>query len=62
MLVFLEAGDLQGGCVNFDAKIRRNSTDMKYVFQTHICGSDTFTRALITADKIMACYFICTNH
>jgi len=53
MLVFLEAGGLQGGGVNFDAKIRRNSTDMEDVFHAHIGGADTFARALITADKIM---------
>ncbi|CAI8363307.1 MAG: Xylose isomerase [Flavobacterium sp. SCGC AAA160-P02] len=53
MLVFLAAGGLQGGGVNFDAKIRRNSTDMADVFHAHIGGADTFARALITADKIM---------
>ncbi|WP_298878739.1 xylose isomerase [uncultured Polaribacter sp.] len=53
MLVFLEAGGLQGGGVNFDAKIRRNSTDMEDVFLAHIGGADTFARALITADKIL---------
>ena len=53
MLVFLEAGGLQGGGVNFDAKIRRNSTDLEDVFLAHIGGADTFARALITADKIM---------
>ena len=53
MLVFLQAGGLQGGGVNFDAKIRRNSTDMEDVFLAHIGGADTFARALITADKIM---------
>ena len=53
MLVFLQAGGLQGGGVNFDAKIRRNSTDMEDVFHAHIGGTDTFARALLTADKIM---------
>ena len=53
MLVFLQAGGLQGGGVNFDAKIRRNSTDMEDVFHAHIGGADTFARALLTADKIM---------
>lgn len=53
MLVFLEAGGLQGGGVNFDAKIRRNSIDMEDVFYAHIGGADTFARALITADKII---------
>ena len=53
MLVFLKAGGLQGGGVNFDAKIRRNSTDMEDVFLAHIGGADTFARALLVADKII---------
>ena len=53
MLVFLKAGGLQGGGVNFDAKIRRNSTDMDDVFHAHIGGADTFARALLIADKII---------
>ena len=53
MLVFLKVGGLQGGGVNFDAKIRRNSTDMEDVFHAHIGGADTFARALLTADKII---------
>ena len=54
MLVFLKAGGLQGGGVNFDAKIRRNSTDLDDVFHAHIGGADTFARALITADRIIS--------
>ncbi|MDT0553076.1 xylose isomerase [Urechidicola vernalis] len=53
MLVFLKAGGLQGGGINFDAKIRRNSTDLEDVFHAHIGGADTFSRALLTADKII---------
>jgi len=53
MLVFLKAGGLQGGGVNFDAKIRRNSTDLEDVFLAHIGGADTFARALMIADKII---------
>ncbi|GAL82397.1 xylose isomerase [Algibacter lectus] len=53
MLVFMKAGGLQGGGVNFDAKIRRNSTDLDDVFHAHIGGADTFARALLTADKII---------
>jgi len=53
MLVFLKAGGLQGGGVNFDAKLRRNSTDMDDAFHAHIGGADTFARALLTADKII---------
>lgn len=54
MLVFLQAGGLQGGGINFDAKIRRNSTDLDDIFHAHIGGADTFARALITADKILS--------
>tara|TARA_R110002111_G_scaffold155300_9_gene222152 strand:+ start:1436 stop:2761 length:1326 start_codon:yes stop_codon:yes gene_type:complete len=54
MLVFLKAGGLQGGGINFDAKIRRNSTDMDDVFHAHIGGADTFARALLIADKIIS--------
>ncbi len=53
MLVILEAGGLQGGGTNFDAKIRRNSTDLEDIFIAHIAGMDTFARALVTADKIL---------
>lgn len=53
MIVFLKAGGLQGGGVNFDAKIRRNSTDMEDLFYAHIGGADTFARGLIVADKII---------
>ena len=53
MLVFLKAGGLQGGGVNFDAKIRRNSTDIDDIFHAHIGGADNFARALITADNIL---------
>jgi xylose isomerase len=53
MLVFLEAGGLQGGGVNFDSKLRRNSTDPADLFYAHIGGMDTFARALISADAIL---------
>ena len=54
MVVFLEAGGVQGGGINFDAKIRRNSTDMDDMFHAHIGGMDTFARALIIADAVLA--------
>jgi xylose isomerase len=53
MLVILRAGGLQGGGVNFDAKIRRNSTDPEDLFIAHIHGMDVFARALIAADQLM---------
>jgi len=53
MLVFLKSGGLQGGGINFDAKIRRNSTDKEDVFLAHIGGADVFARSLMIADKII---------
>ena len=53
MLVFLKSGGLQGGGVNFDAKLRRNSTDPEDLFLAHIGGADTFARALLIADRLI---------
>jgi xylose isomerase len=53
MLVILRSGGLQGGGVNFDAKVRRNSTDAEDLFLAHIGGMDIFARALIVADSII---------
>ncbi|GLB51867.1 xylose isomerase [Neptunitalea chrysea] len=53
MLVILEGGGIKGGGINFDAKVRRNSTDLNDKFIAHIAGMDTFARALISADKIL---------
>lgn len=53
MMVLLREGGLQGGGVNFDAKLRRNSTDLEDLFYAHIGGMDAFSRALITAAKIL---------
>lgn len=53
MLIIVEAGGFKGGGINFDAKIRRNSTDPADLFYAHIGGIDTFARALITADAIL---------
>jgi xylose isomerase len=53
MLVILEAGGFKGGGINFDAKIRRNSTDPADLFYAHIGGMDAFARALIVADNVL---------
>jgi len=44
---------IQGGGVNFDAKTRRNSTDLEDLFIAHIAGMDTFARAALAAEKIL---------
>ncbi|MBL7762910.1 MAG: xylose isomerase, partial [Chitinophagaceae bacterium] len=53
VLVILEAGGFGGGGVNFDAKTRRNSTDLEDIFHAHIGGMDAFARALVIADNIL---------
>ena len=53
LLVILEAGGLQGGGVNFDAKTRRNSTDLEDIFYAHIGGMDVFARSLEIADRVL---------
>ncbi len=53
MLIILEAGGFDGGGINFDAKTRRNSTDLEDIFYAHIGGMDAFARALVTADNIL---------
>ena len=54
MLVILEAGGLAGGGVNFDAKTRRNSTDLEDIFLAHIGGMDAFARAVIIAENVLS--------
>lgn len=53
MLVVVKDGGIQGGGVNFDAKTRRNSTDMEDIFIAHIAGMDAFARAAIVAEDIL---------
>ena len=52
MLVFTIRRLTRGG-INFDAKIRRNSTDLDDIFHAHIGGADTFARAILTAEKYL---------
>ncbi|MBN2036071.1 MAG: xylose isomerase [Chitinispirillaceae bacterium] len=53
MLVILDAGGLKPGGINFDAKLRRSSTDLEDLFIAHINGMDSFARALVTAQHIL---------
>ena len=53
MLVILEAGGFKTGGINFDAKTRRNSSDLEDLFYAHIGGMDTFARALLVANEIL---------
>ncbi|MEG1634775.1 MAG: xylose isomerase [Rikenellaceae bacterium] len=53
MMIILSKGGIKPGGINFDAKIRRNSTNVEDLFIAHISGMDTFARALIIADTIL---------
>ncbi|HEY8386602.1 MAG TPA: xylose isomerase [Porticoccaceae bacterium] len=52
MMVVLESGGFSSGGLNFDAKVRRESTDMEDIFIGHIGGMDTFARALEVAFRL----------
>jgi xylose isomerase len=54
MMAVLEAGGIGGGGFNFDAKIRRESTDPDDLFIAHIGGMDSFARGLVIAERILA--------
>ncbi|MEO5910218.1 MAG: xylose isomerase [Pelobium sp.] len=53
MLIINEAGGIKDGGINFDAKIRRNSTDPADLFYAHIGGMDLFARAFLIANNIL---------
>jgi len=53
MLVIIEAGGFTTGGINFDAKTRRNSTDLEDIFIAHIAGIDAFARALLISYNIL---------
>ena len=52
MMVIVKNGGLVGGS-NFDAKTRRNSTDLEDIFIAHISGMDVMARALLSAADIL---------
>jgi xylose isomerase len=53
MLEVLRAGGFTTGGFNFDAKLRRQSTDRTDLFHGHIGGMDTLARALLVAAAIL---------
>jgi len=54
MSVVLENGGLGSGGLNFDAKLRRESTDLEDIFIAHIGAMDAFARGLLIAERIKA--------
>ncbi|MDE3084768.1 MAG: xylose isomerase, partial [Verrucomicrobiota bacterium] len=53
MMIILQAGGFTHGGINFDAKLRRNSTDPEDLFIAHIASMDAFARAALAAEKIL---------
>lgn len=53
MIEIIQTGGFTNGGINFDAKTRRNSTDLEDIFIAHVSGMDVFARALIIADKLL---------
>jgi xylose isomerase len=53
MMVILQGGGMQGGGTNFDAKIRRNSTDNNDLFIAHVATMDVMARALESAAALL---------
>lgn len=53
MIVILNQNGLGSGGLNFDAKLRRSSTDLVDMFYGHIGGMDTFARGLLMAHKMI---------
>ena len=53
MLVVLEDGGFKNGGLNFDAKLRRESTNIEDFFIAHIGGMDSFARGLLIADQLI---------
>ncbi len=53
MIEILQGGGFATGGINFDAKTRRNSTDLEDIFIAHVSGMDVFARSLVIADKIL---------
>lgn len=54
MLVIVENGGFKSGGINFDAKVRRNSTDLEDIFYAHIGGMDAFARSFEIAHELLA--------
>ena len=50
----IDQGGLQPGGLNFDAKIRRESTDIDDLFVGHVNGMDCYARGLRAAAKLIA--------
>jgi xylose isomerase len=53
MLIVLEDGGFKTGGLNFDAKLRRESTDLEDMFIAHIGGMDSYARGLLIAHEIL---------
>ncbi len=53
MLQIVRGGGFKDGGTNFDAKLRRNSTDPEDIFIAHISGMDALARGLLGAAEVL---------
>ena len=53
MMQIIRNGGFKDGGTNFDAKTRRNSTDLQDIFIAHIAGMDAMARALLNAADLL---------
>jgi len=53
LYLILQGGGFTTGGVNFDSKVRRQSTDPQDMFHGHIGGMDVTARALLIAEKMV---------
>ena len=53
MLILLHNGGIGQGGMNFDAKVRRSSTELEDIFIAHILSMDTLARGLLIANDIL---------
>ena len=53
MMEIIRGGGFKDGGTNFDAKTRRNSTDLEDIFIAHVAAMDVMARALLSAADII---------
>ena len=59
MMQIIRNGGFKTGGTNFDAKTRRNSTDLEDIFIAHISGMDAMAKALLSAAELIEKSPIC---
>merc|ERR1712062_884930 len=53
MWTVMKQGGLAPGGLNFDCKVRRESTDLEDMFISHIAAMDVYAQGLLAAERLM---------